>query len=63
LAELGIARADYAMALGELLEIVRRDRIFRDDIGRKRMLAVFEMASDQPDLVVEFRNRLSQVLF
>jgi putative thioredoxin len=63
LAELGIARADYPMALEQLLEIVRRDRIFRDDIGRRRMLAVFEMASDQPDLVADFRNRLSQVLF
>ena len=63
LAELGIARRDYAMALGELLEIVRRDRIFRDDIGRRRMLEVFEMAATQPDLVADFRNRLSQVLF
>jgi len=63
LAELGIARADYELALEQLLEIVRRDRIFRDDIGRRRMLAVFEMASDRPDLVADFRSRLSQVLF
>ena len=63
LAELGIARADYTLALSELLEITRRDRIFRDDIGRRRMLAVFDMAAVQPDLVADFRNRLSQVLF
>jgi putative thioredoxin len=63
LAELGIARGDYAMALSELLEITRRDRIFGDDIGRRRMLAVFDMAAGEPDLVAEFRNRLSQVLF
>jgi len=63
LAEIGIARGDYALALAELLEIVRRDRIFRDDIGRKRMIAVFDMAATQPELVSEFRNRLSQVLF
>lgn len=63
LAEIGIARGDYAVALGELLEITRRDRIFRDDIGRRRMLEVFEMAADQPELVAQFRSRLSQVLF
>lgn len=63
LSELAIARAEYAAALGHLLEIVRRDRTFRDDIGRRRMLEVFEMAAAQPDVVDDFRNRLSQVLF
>ena len=64
LAELAIGRGDYAPALEQLLEIVRRDRDFREDAGRKRMLAVFEMASiDEPELVADFRNRLSQLLF
>lgn len=63
LSELAVARADYPAALGQLLEIVRRDRTFRDDIGRRRMLEVFEMAAAQPEVVLEFRNRLSQVLF
>jgi putative thioredoxin len=63
LSELAIARADYAAALAQLLEIVRRDRTFRDDIGRRRMLEVFEMAAGEPDVVADFRNRLSQVLF
>lgn len=63
LSELAVARADYAAALGQLLEIVRRDRTFRDDVGRRRMLEVFEMAAGEPDLVSEFRNRLSMLLF
>jgi putative thioredoxin len=63
LSELAIARADYAAALAQLLEIVRRDRTFRDDIGRRRMLEVLEMAAGEPDVVADFRNRLSQVLF
>jgi putative thioredoxin len=63
LADLHIARREYAPALEQLLEIVRRDRTFGEDVGRVRMLEVFEMAADRPALVVEFRGRLSQVLF
>ena len=47
----------------ELLEIVKRDRAFGDDIGRRKMLAVFEMAAGEPDLVSEFRRRLSATLY
>jgi putative thioredoxin len=63
LSELAVARADYALALTQLLEIVRRDRGFRDDVGRRRMLDVFAMAGAQTGLVEEFRRRLAQVLF
>lgn len=63
LSELALARADYAAALGQLLEIVRRDRTFRDDIGRRRMVEIFTIAAGQPEVVDEFRSRLSQVLF
>jgi putative thioredoxin len=63
LADLHVARRDYPAALEQLLEIVRRDRTFGEDIGRVRMLEVFEMAADQPDLVTAYRGQLSQVLF
>ena len=63
LADLHVARRDYPAALDQLLEIVRRDRTFGEDIGRVRMLEVFEMAADQPDLVTNYRGQLSQVLF
>jgi putative thioredoxin len=46
-----------------LLEIVQRDRAFDDDLGRRKMLAVFEMAAGEPDLVSEFRRRLSATLY
>jgi len=46
-----------------LLEIVRRDRAFGDDVGRKTMIEVFGLASAQPELVSEWRRRLSSVLF
>lgn len=53
----------WALALEQLLEVVRRDRAFGEDIGRKSMLQVFELASAQPELVAEWRRRLSSVLF
>jgi putative thioredoxin len=64
LAGLHIARQEYEPALEQLLEIVRRDRSFQEDIGRRKMLEVFEMAAGtQSELVDEYRNRLSVVLF
>jgi putative thioredoxin len=63
LADVHVARCEFGPALGQLLEIVRRDRTFGEDIGRIRMLEVFEMAADEPGLVAEYRSRLSQVLF
>jgi putative thioredoxin len=63
LAELLTARRDFGPALEQLLEIVTRDRRFGNDVARLKMLTVFEMAAQQPDLVTEFRSRLSRVLF
>src|SRR5687767_818959 len=51
IADLAIARREFPEALDQLLEIVSRDRAFGDDLGRRRMLEVFEMAADQPDVV------------
>lgn len=63
LAELHIARRQFGPALEQLLEIARRDRTFRNDIGRLKMLEVFAIAADQVDLVADYRTRLSAVLF
>ena len=63
LAELLISTRDFGPAMNQLLEIVRRDRTFRNDLGRMKMLAVFEMAAEQPELVTEYRSRLSTLLF
>ncbi len=51
----------YAEAMEQLLEIIRRDRGFREDIGRKQMLTLFNIV-DNPDLVREYRRRLANVL-
>jgi putative thioredoxin len=57
-----IARRKYAGALEQLLEIVKRDRTFREDVGRKTMLSVFDLAAHQPQLVSEWRRKLSALL-
>ncbi len=63
LANLLISRRDFGPAMHQLLEIVKRDRTFRNDIARVRILSVFEMASEEPELVTEYRSRLSTLLF
>ncbi|PTB17124.1 thioredoxin [Trinickia symbiotica] len=62
LANLLIARRAYEGALEHLLEIVKRDRAFRDDVGRKTMLSVFDLAAHRPELVSEWRRKLSATL-
>ncbi len=46
----------------ELLEIIRRDRKFRDDGARKALLMAFDLMSGQPELVSRFRRRLASAL-
>jgi putative thioredoxin len=62
LADALLARQDYEPALEQLLAIVERDRAFGDDIGRRRMLSVFDLAAGQPQVVSSYRRRLSAVL-
>jgi putative thioredoxin len=57
-----IAGRDYAGALEHLLAIVERDRAFMDDVGRKTMLSVFDLAAGQPELVSHWRRRLSAAI-
>jgi putative thioredoxin len=63
LAELHISRGEYPPAMDELLEVVRRDRNFREDSARLKMLAVFEMAAGHPEVVTDYRSKLSSLLF
>ena len=63
LAELFIARRQFDNALRQLLEIVRRDRKFGGDIGRRKMLEVFEIAAGDEALVADYRSKLSLELF
>ena len=62
LAEYWIEYKEWESAFEQLLEIVLRDRAFQEDIGRRRMVQVFELAAAQPQLVSEWRRRLGGAL-
>jgi putative thioredoxin len=62
LAKLWVARQNYEPAMDELLEIVRRDRAFGDDIGRKTLLKVFDLLGGG-ELVSRYRKALASVLY
>ena len=53
---------DYAGAMEQLLEIVRRDRGFREDAGRKGLIAIFNLLGNENELVINYRSLLTQAL-
>jgi len=63
LANLRAAQENYPAALEELLEIVRRDRAFRDDIARKTMLQIFNVLGPQSEIVSQYRRRLASAMY
>jgi len=67
------ARFDLAMAkfsagdregsMDELLELIRRDRAWNEEAGRKQLLKMFEAFGATDPLVAGSRRRLSSILF
>jgi putative thioredoxin len=62
LAKLEVARKRYEQGLEELLEIIRRDRKWDNEAGRKTMLAVFDLLGGQADVVSKYRRLLASAL-
>jgi putative thioredoxin len=63
LAALYGARRRYREAMDELLEIVRRAKDWQDGEARRQLLALFNLAADQPELVSEYRRKLASALY
>lgn len=62
LANLMIGSGRFEEGMGQLIEIVRRDRGFQDDIGRKTLLDVFNLLGGQGELVSRYRRLLASAL-
>jgi putative thioredoxin len=62
LANLLVAAGQHEAGMEQLLEIVRRDRSFGDDIGRKTLLSVFNLVGGG-ELVSRYRRMLSSLLY
>jgi putative thioredoxin len=53
---------DYATALSEWLELMRRDRGYGDDVARRSLLGVFAMLGSTHELVIGYRRRMASLL-
>ncbi len=58
LSALRLLSDDYEGAMDELLEIVRRDRFFRDEVGRKGLMAIFALLGENDARVRRYRAAL-----
>lgn len=52
----------YEPAMEQLLELVRRDRAYGDDAGRRALLAVFTLLGPRDPRVAKYRAQLSRAL-
>jgi len=58
-----VAEENYEAALGHFIEIMRRDRGFLDDAGRKGLVDVFTLIGDSNPLVSRYRSLMSSMLY
>jgi putative thioredoxin len=63
LAGLYASRRLYRQAMDELLEIVRRAKDWRDGEARRQLLAIFNLAGQDEDLIAEYRRKLAAALY
>ena len=57
------ARGRKAEALDHLLDLVRRDRNWNDQAGRKQLVKLFDAWGPKDDCTLDGRRRLSSILF
>lgn len=57
-----VVEQDYDTAVERLLELMKKDRSFGDDAGRKTLLKVFDLLADDPRVSL-YRRRMASLLY
>lgn len=57
-----LVAGDYPAALEQFFAIMRQDRSFREDIGRRSLVDAFTLIDD-PALITRYRQRMASLLF
>lgn len=63
LANQNVASGNFEAGMEQYLEIMKRDRSFEEDAGRKGLLASFEMLGGQGALVSAYRRKMAMYLY
>jgi len=58
-----LRRGNVEAAMDGLLDIIRRDKHYRDDMPRKILLGIFEILGQQHPLTKQYRRELAMALF
>jgi len=58
LAAIYVVEDELLGAMDELLEVIRLDRSYEDDIGVKGMVSILNMIENDPDLVKRYRKKM-----
>jgi thioredoxin len=57
-----VLSGDYEAAMEQMLEILRRDRMFREDAGRKGLMIIFDILGGKDKRVSRYRNLMFNAL-
>jgi putative thioredoxin len=57
-----IMEGEYEEAMDNLLEVIRRDRTYGDDAGRRALVDVFQLLDNEGPLVKKYRGKLASAL-
>lgn len=63
LAALYAGRKRYGEAMDELLEITRKEKDWKEGEAKRQLLALLNLAADQPELVSAYRKKLAAALY
>ena len=62
LSTLQVLAGEYEEAMEQLLEVLKRDRAFRDDAGRKGLIEVFNLLGNSGPLVKRYRRMMASAM-